>query len=302
MLVAHDQELQPAISRLEHAAGHGAPDLLALEVDHHHPDHLDGARGLQQADLDATSLGLVATCIERGRQRLEGVQRGRHVDRHEGHAVGNAVLALVVDHQAGEGLQHRVHRRPSRQRPGLAEAGHRQIENARLALRYGLVAETEPVEHAGTVALQQHVGTGDQAPQHLLARIRLQIERDRPLAEVGRDRIGGVAAVAPAQRPRPVALSRRLDLDDVGAVLGQQHAAVGSGHPLAQIDDLEPRKRRVVAHRCFPRCSVKAAAPVRHTIVLSCRQRHPRYRSCRLAKNTLPVKILYRFRLDGGRA
>ena len=133
-VVAQDQELQPAIRRLEDAARHGAPDLLALEVHHHHPDHLHRARRLQKAHLDAPPARLVTAGVERGGQGLEGIERRRHVDHDERHAMRDAVLALVVDHQTGEGLQHRVHRRPAGEWAGLAEARHRQIEDARLAL------------------------------------------------------------------------------------------------------------------------------------------------------------------------
>src|SRR5262252_7092584 len=35
-------------------------------------------------------------------------------------------------------------------------------------------------------------------------------------------------------------------------MLGEQHPAVGSGHALAEINDLEPREGRRVAHRRFP--------------------------------------------------
>jgi hypothetical protein len=49
-----------------------------------------------------------------------------------------------------------------------------------------------------------------------------------------------VAAVALAERAAPVAIAGGLDLDDVGAMLGQQHPAIGARHPLAEIDDLQP--------------------------------------------------------------
>ena len=72
--------------------------------------------------------------------------------------------------------------------------------------------------------------------------------------------IGGVAAVAHAQRARPVAVADALDLDHVGAVLGQQHGAVGPGDALAEIDDLQPGERRVVAHILSSLCDVVRTA------------------------------------------
>src|SRR3546814_2515253 len=68
--------------------------------------------------------------VERRRQRLEAVERGTHVDGYEGHPVRNAVLALVGLHHAGEGLQHRVHRRAVARRAALAETRNRQVDQS----------------------------------------------------------------------------------------------------------------------------------------------------------------------------
>ena len=67
-----------------------------------------------------------------------------------------------------------------------------------------------------------------------------------PMIEIGR-----VAAVAHAERARPVALADALDLDHVGAVLGEQHGAVGAGDALAEVDDLQAGEGRVVAHDAY---------------------------------------------------
>ena len=67
-------------------------------------------------------------------------------------------------------------------------------------------------------------------------------------------------AVAHAERPRPVAVADPLDLDHVGAVLGEQHGAVGTGDALAEVDHLEPGERRVVAHVVSSLCDVVRTA------------------------------------------
>ena len=59
-----------------------------------------------------------------------------------------------------------------------------------------------------------------------------------------------MVAVNLAQDARPVAARlHRLDLDDVRALLRQQHAAIGAGDALAEVDHLQPRERCLVAHR-----------------------------------------------------
>src|SRR5689334_18104352 len=57
-----------------------------------------------------------------------------------------------------------------------------------------------------------------------------------------------MAAIAGAERAGPIAVAQALDLDDLGAMLGQQHGAVGAGDALAEIDDLQAGERRLVAH------------------------------------------------------
>src|SRR4029434_6699929 len=76
----------------------------------------------------------------------------------------------------------------------------------------------------------------------------LEVDGDALLAEVADDRVGRVAAVARAELPLQVAVADALDLDDVGAVLRQQHGAVGAGDALAEIDDLQAGKGRVITH------------------------------------------------------
>ena len=100
----------------------------------------------------------------------------------------------------------------------------------------------------GRKPFEEDVGALQQPPQHLLAGVGLEVDGDAALAEIADDRIGRVAAVARAERARPVALADALDLDHLGAVLRQQHGAVGAGDALAEIDDLQAGEGRVVAH------------------------------------------------------
>ena len=210
---------------------------------------------LHQAGLDMAAMGLIPAGVQSRGHCGEGVDRRAHVDGDNGDAVRNAVLAPVFGHQPGIGLEHRVHRRPFRQRSFQSEAGHRHIQDARLLRRHRPVAEAEPVDHAGAEALEEHVRALDHFPQDGAAGIVLQVERDRAFAQVRRDRIGGVIAVDRAERPRPVAGVGRFHLDDVGAVLGEHHRAIRPGHALAEIDHFQPFERRRVAHGFAPLAS-----------------------------------------------
>ena len=160
----------------------------------------------------------------------------------------DAVLAPVLHGEAGIGLQDRIHRRTFGKRPHLAEARHRQIDDARFALGDRVVAEAQAVDHAGTEALQEHIGALDQPPQDGAAIVLLQVERDGALAQVGGQRIGALVAIHHAEIARPVADTGRLHLDDVRAILGEQHGAIRAGDALAHVDHLQAGEWLVVAH------------------------------------------------------
>ena len=57
--------------------------------------------------------------------------------------------------------------------------------------------------------------------------------------------------VARGNAARPIAV-QRLDLDYVRAVLGHQHAGIGSSDALTEIDNLETLVRRIVTHIRVP--------------------------------------------------
>ena len=162
--------------------------------------------------------------------------------------MGNPVLAAILRHHAGIGLQHRIHRRTLGQRSGLAEARDRDVEETRHAGRHRRIVEAQALDRAGPEAFEEDVGVLQQAPDDLLAGLALQVHRQAALAHVADDREGAVALIVDAERARPVALADPLDLDHLCAVLGQQHGAIGAGNALAQVDDLEAGERRVVAH------------------------------------------------------
>ena len=68
----------------------------------------------------------------------------------------------------------------------------------------------------------------------------LEVDRDRPLAAIGRDEQGGELAGRVdrlAAAPRDVA-AERLDLDHVGALVGQEHRGEGAGHHAGEVDHL----------------------------------------------------------------
>ncbi len=103
--------------------------------------------------------------------------------------------------------------------------------------------------------LRQEVVDHDIAPGaeiagHRPARRIGEVDRDRPLAPVDRAEVGGGTQL---ERWPPgaglVTGARALDLDDLGAEVGQPLRGVGPGEDTREIGNPEPRQRlRTVGH------------------------------------------------------
>jgi hypothetical protein len=82
--------------------------------------------------------------------------------------------------------------------------------------------------------------SGEQLQQHLAALGPGEIERDRALVAVDAGEVGRDALPVERRAPgaRLVAL-RRLDLDHVGAMVGQHLPAVGTAQHARQVDNFQ---------------------------------------------------------------
>ena len=133
----------------------------------------------------------------------------------------------------------------SRQRAVLAVAADRAVHEPGVLLAQALVADAEAVEHPGAEGLEQHVGVAHQAQQHLAAPLVLEVDADRALVAVqGQEqRRAGARLGALVVRRRPahvVAQAGVLDLDHVGAEVGQQQRAEPAGQQPRQVQHADP--------------------------------------------------------------
>ena len=146
-------------------------------------------------------------------------------DRHQpAHALGDLVEAGAV----GVG-------------PVLAEAGDAGENDPRIDLAQALVVDAEPVLDVGAEVLDHHVGLPDHAAKHRDAVLLLHVQRDAALVAVDALEIRAVALAAHAFGG--VDLFRRLDLDDVGAPVGElAHRRRARAHA-GQVEHDEAGKR-----------------------------------------------------------
>ena len=201
-----------------------------LEVEH-------GDLRLQQRGLHPLALAR-DVALDEGDERTHGgvVAAGQVGD---GDADAHRSLARQPGdrHQAAHALRDLVEARPIAVGTVLAEARQAHIDEARIDLAQRLVVEAEPVLHVGPVVLDQHVGAGRQLLQDGDAVGRLEVERDAALVAMQVEEVGTVARAA--HHRVLVALLRHLDLDHVGAPVGEVARRRRAGAGPRQIDHLE---------------------------------------------------------------
>src|SRR5262249_23856941 len=105
-----------------------------------------------------------------------------------------------------------------------------------------LVVDAETLLHVGAEILDHHVGLPHHSPERGEPRLGLEVEGDRALVAVQVLEVGTVARAAGGVAG-PFQLGRRLNLDDVGAPVGElAHAGRARAYP-GQVQDGEPLKR-----------------------------------------------------------
>ena len=147
------------------------------------------------------------------------------------------------------------------------------------------VIEPEALQRAGLEILQNDVGSRGDGAHDLLPFGLVEIERDRALAAVDRKVVAGLAGrlagfVLEKRRPpraRVVAHAGALDLDDVGAEIGQNLTGPRPCHDPAQIEHADVRQR--TGHFSPPISASCRCGPCRRGTAL--RRRTPGNRSGR---------------------
>ena len=107
-----------------------------------------------------------------------------------------------------------------------------------------LATEAEPLRAAGQEVLDDDVGAQRESPHDVLAAGIAQVDRDAALAAVHAHEVRRLAArEGRAPGAGLVALAGPLDLDDLGAEVGQQHRAVRPRQHAGQVEDADAGER-----------------------------------------------------------
>ena len=174
---------------------------------------------------------------ERGRERGDAV--GERERRQERRAVGLAVQRGEAAHRLGE----RAEAGAPRVRPGLAEAAHARDHEPRVRGRQLVRAGAPALERAGPEVLEHDVRALGEAQEEVAPVGLREVERDEPLVAPERLEPEPLAVLARPVPARRVDARRVLDLDHVGAVVGEEHPGERRREERRRLDDADAFER-----------------------------------------------------------
>ena len=233
-VVVHPAAVGAAVLPRHHRADvdeAGAPgDVAAVQPDEPHADRAEHRR--VQGGLDVLSPASPFSCQQR-QPNAHRAEESREVARHwEG--TEHRPLDVI-----GRGKESRLRADgavpPLRIALGvtLAVAGQRDVDQPRVDLRQGVVADAEAIGDTRPVVFDQHVRLTDHLPRPFESARRLEVEHNGAFAPVPRPEAGMCARrVAPG----------RLDLDDIRPLVGKQHPQQRPGNIPSELDDARASK------------------------------------------------------------
>src|SRR5262249_29590208 len=144
---------------------------------------------------------------------------------------------------AAERLHQRLVARRVRPGPRAAERRHRAVDEARIFAGEDLVAETELFHRAGPEVLDENVGRPGQPPHQRYTVGSLEVDADAALVPVVDQIACRLPFLVRGPRARFVTDARVLHLDDVGAEVAEQRAAIRTGQHAGEIHDTNAVER-----------------------------------------------------------
>jgi hypothetical protein len=218
-------------------------------IRHRRSDHVGAGRkqGVMHGDVDVIAAAGLCASQQRHQHAGKPLQRAEIVgDRN----AGNGAAAVVAERQAqraGQRFQRKIMRRPVVVGAMLTEGRDRAIDDARIARADRIVAEAEACGDTGAKGLNQNIGVIAKTQQRVATCCILQVDHHALLAAVQVAEEGAGPRIHRRDVTSRIALPWRLDLDHLGAVIGERHGEEGSGQEPGQVDDLEAAKLHVDA-------------------------------------------------------
>ena len=248
-LLARDHELAAVGRVVDAVEGRSAGRALLLHVGRlvlgeGRADHV-GAGGHQRfvhRDVDIVAATGVLAAQQRHQDARETMETTDEIGDGDAGDRRPSVVAQGQAQHAGHGLQREIVRGAAGIGAVLAEGADRAIDDARVLRGDRLVADAEARGDTGAERFDQHVGFAGETEEIGPALLALEVEHDALLAaaHVAEEYRG--ARVGRQDVTAGIALAGRLDLDHLGAVIGQRGGEIRSRQEPGEIDDLDALK------------------------------------------------------------
>ena len=213
-------------------------------------EHVDQRADARLDQADARRGRSLAATVKRGQCPDRAFEARDEVEqRHAG--LRRRPVGIAGDgHQPADRLGEQVVGRSVR--IGAGEAAHGGDHHARMARAERIGLEPQVGGGRRAVVVHEQVGRGEEPVEGDAAVIGAQVEDDPALVAVDRREVGtaAVGRVAPPWRAPGAGLvaRRRLDLDDVGAEVGEEHGGERAGQHPAEVDDPDAVERERLDH------------------------------------------------------
>ena len=215
--------------RRRRRAVHGGDGEMLAHQEHHR---------FEQRALDQPALAGVLALLQR-QHRAEGAEHAAQDVDHRGAGAQRPARRAGHVGKPAHHLHDLVERRPLLVGAGQ-EALQRAVDQPRIDLLQMLGPQPALAHRARREVLDHHVGRLQQLHQHRPALGRVGIEREALLVAV---EVAEEAAAEALQLARAVAVDR-LDLDHLGAEVGQDHAAGRTEDGVGELDDADALEGR----------------------------------------------------------
>ena len=174
--------------------------------------------------------------VEEGGQHTDTHRQAAQYIRHGGAGAGRAGVGPAGGaHQAAHSLADDVIAAPAAVRPVVPEAGDTAVDNLGVNLLEGLIAQPQPLHHAGPEVLQHHIGLLHHLEEGLFPLRGLQIEGDTLLVAVEVHVVAALPVDHGGILPAVVPFAHRLNFNHIRSHVGQHHPAEGAGQDPGQV-------------------------------------------------------------------